>query len=295
MNYYNPYEKLAQPGRSWVKTNFHTHAGICEPGNCGELPMDEVLKAYRKAGYGALAISNHNVFLEHPEEWEGMAVLDAVEYSRHPHLLQLGVREYREVDHQQAVYNTAGAGGMAVLCHPNWMRKEYWKWEEMEQLQGYVGIEILNPVIYTLSGSGLALDAWDHLLSAGRRVWGFGNDDFHQWRDIERAYNVIFAASNRFADLKQAVEEGCFYVSNGVALKEFQFDGKTLHVAAQLFTPTYLDQYTFRFVGENGEVLKEAQGSEAEYELTGQERYVRVEATAEYGAKMFLQPVWRES
>jgi len=54
----------------------------------------------------------------------------------------------------------------------------------MAALKGYTGIEIFDSVIYRLNGSGLATDAWDFLLSQGKLVWKFGDDDFHRWYDL---------------------------------------------------------------------------------------------------------------
>ena len=43
----------------------------------------------------------------------------------------------------------------------------------LESLEGYLGIEIFNGVIFRLEGSGLADDVWDNVLSKGRLIWGF--------------------------------------------------------------------------------------------------------------------------
>ncbi|HOJ12166.1 MAG TPA: hypothetical protein PK733_16465, partial [Clostridiales bacterium] len=256
------------------------------------LPMNEVIEAYKKAKYGALAISNHNKYIPQENEYSGINILDAVEYSKHPHMLQIGVRDYEDISHQDAIDHTVDKGGFVILCHPNWINKGYWDWDKLGQLDKYTGIEILNPVIYTLKGSGLALDTWDYLLSKGKKVFGFGNDDFHQWRDLERSYNVIYAKSNSFQDIKEAVQKGCFYVSDGVALSDFAFDGKTVTVKAGLFVETYVEEYEYKFIGLNGIELYKCQGKSASFDIDINEPYVRIEATAEHGAKMYLQPLF---
>ena len=47
------------------------------------------------------------------------------------------------------------------------------------------------------------------------------------------------------------------------------------------------------FIGSGGRLLYETLGSSAEYAVDEAEQYVRVEATAENGAKMYLQPIKR--
>lgn len=287
----NPYASMESDGRAWIKTNFHTHAGIEQPGNCGELPLDAVIEAYRRAGYGALAISNHNVYLPRDASYTGISVLDAVEYSQHPHMLLVGTTHYHDVDHQQAIHRAREEGAFVILCHPNWMRRQYWPWRDMLDMDGYTGIEIVNPVIYTLKGSGMALDAWDYLLSRGKLVYGFANDDFHQWRDIERAYTMIHAKSPSFVDIKAAVEAGSFYVSTGLRLNYLRMSNTHIDVSVGFFVDSFINTFSYRLIGANGKLLNVTKGTSASFEYPKEEPYVRIEATAENGAMLFLQPI----
>lgn len=288
----NPYEHFQDADRTAVKVNFHTHAGICVLGDCGELPMDDVVEAYRRAGYQALAVSNHNRYVEH-REYEGISVLDAVEYSARPHMLLVGTRQYHDVPHQEAIDRALEEGAFVILNHPNWIEHAYWPHEMMDRLTGYCGIEILNPVIYRLKGSGLALDAWDHLLSGGRLVWGFGNDDFHLWHDIQRAYNIVYARSNSFEDIKAAVREGCFFVSDGVALKHLSLEENSLEVEAGFFVDSYVNDFDYCLIGSEGRILDRAHGQRVVLRFDPEEPYIRLQARAENGANLFLQPMTR--
>lgn len=288
----NPYKHFQDEDRTAVKVNFHTHAGVCVPGDCGELPMDDVVEAYRRAGYQALAVSNHNRYVEH-REYEGISVLDAVEYSARPHMLLVGTRWYHDVPHQEAIDRALEEGAFVILNHPNWIEHAYWPLEMMDTLTGYCGIEILNPVIYRLKGSGLALDAWDHLLSGGRLVWGFGNDDFHLWHDIQRAYNIVCARSNSFEDIKAAVQEGCFYVSDGVALKHLSLGENSLEVEAGFFVDSYVKDFDYCLIGSGGRILDRAHGQRVMLRFDPEEPYIRLQARAENGANLFLQPMMR--
>jgi hypothetical protein len=51
------------------------------------------------------------------------------------------------------------------ICHPNWPDYATWSNEALTALKDYMGIEIINMVIYRLRGSGLATEQWDYLLS----------------------------------------------------------------------------------------------------------------------------------
>jgi hypothetical protein len=290
--FHNPYDDLA-PGGSWVKCNFHAHAGT-GPGTCGGNPTPSVVAAYKAAGYGALCISNHDLSTDTSAYADGICMIPGVEYSADPHMLTIGVSEsLHALPHQEAIRRTRAAGGFAVLCHPNWIRKEYWPWEKLDGLEGFVGLEVINMLIYRLQGSGLAADTWDHVLSRGRLVYGFGNDDFHLWQDLGRSFTSLWSASPTWEGIRMSVRRGAFVASTGPLLEYLRVEDGRIRVKARMPIETYVDSFRYRFIGRGGEVLAEAAGPEAVYRLTGEEMYVRVEAMAENGSLLFCQPVCR--
>ena len=299
--YYNPYEIITNEtnkNMQWMKSNFHMHAGVGIKGDCGEFPTREVVDAYAQAGYKVLAVTNHNTHIPYATERDDISLINGVEYSHIAHMVLLGTDRFEDINHQEAIDRTVANGGFVVLCHPNWYweNREHWSLEMLEQVTGYTGLEIINMGAYNPnnwgSGSGLALDKWDYLLTAGRKVWGFGTDDFHYWNDMDKAFNMIYAKSGAYADVKEAVEFGRFYVSTGVVeLERFSFKGGRISVKAKLAIPTYSDTFEYRFIGTGGKLLYEVTGRDAEYMVDPAERYVRVEVTVDYGAKIYLQPV----
>jgi len=291
--YKSAYEAFKNGNGSWFRANFHTHTGVCIEGKCGILPLDGVVDAYKQAGCNVLAISNHDRYIQRDKTYEGISLLDAVEYSASPHMLLIGVNEYHNVPHREAIETALAAGGFVILCHPNWQHKEYFPNNLIDSLDGYAGIEIFNAVVNRLPGSGLALDTWDHILSHGKRVWGFGNDDFHHYGDTCRVYNMIYAKSGSYPDIKEAVTGGCFYVSTGVALKEYAVDNDGIFVKAGYFRDSYINNFEYKFSGPGGKILFKTEGESAKFKPDG-ESYVRVEVTSEYGAKMYLQPAFAE-
>ena len=50
--------------------------------------------------------------------------------------------------------------------------------------------------------------------------------------------------------------------------------------------------YATRFVGRDGAVHNEAEGTEASYDIQGSEGYVRAVVTSSSGAKAWTQPVF---
>jgi len=289
--YKNPYDDLNDG--HWIKVNFHTHAGTGE-GTCGSNPIDAVLRLYRDLNYGALCISNHDLYTDTTPLDDGkLYLIQGVEYSPHPHMLTIGVnRSLHDLPHQAAIDETVRAGGFTILCHPNWQYKGYWPPEKLDALTGYVGMEVMNSLIYRLTGSGRATDVWDGVLRQGKLKWGFGSDDFHAPFDAGRGYTDIYIKSPGFEGIKQAVAAGRLTASTGLSLEYLRVADGVIHVKAKFPTETYVDAFHYKFITENG-IAAESQGRSAEYRIHN-ENYIRVEVVAENGAMLFTQPVYRK-
>lgn len=290
--YCNPYESINSNQGKWLRSNFHCHAGTGK-GTCGSLEIDEVVNIYKDAGYDVLTISNHDLFSdvhEYQEKYD-ITLINGFEYSKDEHMLLIGCSGLIEYPHQAAIDECNKQGGFAVLCHPNWLYKEFWPWQKVDILTGYTGIEIMNPLIFRLSGCGLATDTWDYLLSQGKIVWGFGNDDFHRWYDAARGWNMVYS-SNKADDIKSAVNKGSFYVSTGLILNEFTVDDDTIKISATS-KDTYVRTNKYIFIGKNGEILSEQFGEFGEYHIKGDELYIRSQVVSEHGAMLWTQPVFQ--
>lgn len=290
--YINPYEKL--DNAVWHKANFHTHSGT-GPKTCGVHSPEEVTALYREYGYSFLCLSNHNEFRSFQNySDEQMTLIDGVEYTTDLHMLTVGIQENLiDMPLQDAIMRTNQLGGFVVLCHPNWPKKAWFSPEMMLELTGYTGIEVLNAVCFRLQGSGRATDVWDSLLSAGKLVTGFSNDDFHAMADGGRFFNLIACEEKNYDAMYQAIQDNAICASSGLYPVFHRLEGETLHVKAALPIESYLDNYEYTFVGPDGQILSRQVGTEASYTLCG-ETYVRVEVRAEGGQLLFFQPVYRE-
>ncbi len=288
----DPYSAVNSGGGEWLRANFHTHAGTGK-GTCGVHEIEDVVAAYKEAKYDVLTISNHDLYSDVRElqaKYE-ITLLNGFEHSIGPHVLCIGTKDRILGSYQEVIDECSRQGGFTIICHPNWQKKEYWPWEELDALEGHAGIEIYNGVIFRLNGTGLATDAWDHLLSQGRKVWGFGSDDFHRWFDMARAWNVIYSLSKEQEDIKEAIRNGAFYISTGLILNEYECDGKKIRIMARS-KDTYVKESIYRFIGKDGRVLSEQNNGRGEYEFTGDESYVRVQVISEHGAMLWTQPVF---
>ncbi len=291
--YINPYSQINNSQGLWLRANFHTHAGTGK-NTCGTHEIDEVVASYKEAGYGLLTISNHDLFSDVGEyaKKHDIVLINGFEYSSTPHMLCIGNTSVLSGTHQQVIDECLEQGGFVILCHPNWIHKEYWPWKDIDATCGYTGIEIYNGVIFRLSGSGLATDTWDYLLSQGKLVWGFANDDFHRWFDMAKGWNMIFTPSEGHQDIKESIRNGWFYASTGLFLNEFIFDRDTILITASS-KDNYVKNYEYVFIGQDRKVLDKQMGESGKYKMSGNELYVRVQVISEHGAMLWTQPIYR--
>ena len=295
----NPYQNIAPDTRP-MRANFHTHAGTGR-NTCGHHRIPTVLRAYQEANYDILCISNHNL-LTNPKlyQWRTkMLLVPGFEFTQKTHIVCIGTKKRysREGDQQKAIDEANANGGFSIIAHPNWLRDWFVPEEDFDIYKNYAGIEIINGSIeYAQSASkerenrSYAGDVYDVLLSKGKLLWAFGNDDFHRWKSFANAWNMIYCEKT-FPSMCEAVKKGAFYASSGVQLRYLTLDENTIRIAcraAEYFT----EPMRYRFIGYKGEVLKEEYAVEGTYTLRGDEKYVRVEVTDTIGNMLYTNPVY---
>lgn len=294
----NPYKNI---GTTVQRANFHLHAGT-GPNTCGAYEIDEVIEAYKTYGlYGALCISNHNLYTEPaPYKHHGLALLPGYEYTRDIHMLCIGTEKVELSSDQAAIDSALADGGFAIINHPNWQHEWFVPKETFDKLHGFIGIEIYNGCADTgeafyderYNGRCNASNVYDYLLSKGRLVWCFGNDDFHRWCHFLITWNVIYAERDN-ESIMQAIRDGRFYVSTGLILDYLKLENDRISISVKN-QHGFRDVYRYVFIGKNGHVLKEVQSDTACYDLHGDESYVRVEVTASNGHMLYTQPIYDE-
>lgn len=302
MQYTNPYSDVDFEQTEWLRANFHTHAG--DP-HYGISPL-EAVTSYKEAGYHVWGISNHNskaLELLDPddlaayEEESGVTILNGYEYGyigKHIVCMHCTSVFQDRTDYQGAIDQCTAEGGFSVIAHPNIgvTVERRFAADEIAELHGYLGIEILNTgKTLTRGFFGLtATNVWDAILSGGTLAWGFADDDFHRAYHLGRGWNTIFAPDASRESVLAAVYAGRFYCSNGLELVNLEFDGAAVTVEAEskdwAGSPN-----RYEFVGPDGATLLSAVGRRASYSLTGEEAYVRIKASSESGASLWTQPI----
>ena len=222
-----------------LRGNLHAHTTQSD----GTRSMQEVVDDYAQRGYDFLMISDHDIFTGCDAyaqvDARGMTLIPGNEISRGArHLLHVNADRFvpNLVPRQAAINKANEARGFLIACHPNWQESfDSTTITQLREWVGYVGIEIYNGVIGVLNGSPYALDKWDILLSEGRKVWGFANDDSHRPGDMQvgLGWNMVYADSRTPDAIAAAMEQGRFYASTGVTIDRIEVDGMTVRIEAQ--------------------------------------------------------------
>ena len=223
-------------GGQWLRGNLHSHSRRSD----GEREPQSVIDDYAGRRYGYLMLSDHDKFAD--AEWlatlasRWLILVPGNEITaKGPHMLQVGGTSLIEpVADRQAVIDAGLAqNSLIIVNHPNWFGKfNHCPQEVMAAWQGFHGLEIYNGVIGRLDGSQYATDHWDMLLSAGRRVWGYVNDDSHKAvGDTELGWNVTYVREPTAAGVIHALRHGEFYGSTGVEITEISVTGSRIRIA----------------------------------------------------------------
>lgn len=193
------------------------------------------------------------------------------------------------------------AGGLPVLNHPNFMSGI--QVADILPVKGLRHMELFNghPSVYNWGNEiHSAVEVkWDSILIQGKLVYGLASDDTHQLKKTDRemanpgrGWVMVNAASLGFQDIVSAIENGTFYASTGVFLKDYSVENHLISVvidekatvdeikAGRGYPRKDLREmtpgYCIEFIGYNGKILKSVNAKKAKYKIQSSDRYVRV-------------------
>jgi hypothetical protein len=244
----NPYRESAG---SWLKGDLHVHTVLSRD---GEISEDVLLPHFEQMDYRFVAITDHNV----------------VSSGVHPRS-RLAVFEGLEADFNYRFHTN-------VIHTVDYLRRA----------NSYDGIEIYNVGTEDDPGSPLATDVWDRLLSSGKRVLGFANQDVHKLRHLKNCGNIVRATSGEREEIFSALKRGNFYCYYGVEIVEIGRERRTIRVDTK-------NADSIRFIGRNGRVITEVhdKGAELEFQDVELYSYIRVECLGRDGRRSWTQPFFR--
>ena len=286
----HPYRNLS--GGEWLKGNLHAHTTRSD----GRVDPQTVIDTYAGLGHDFLMLADHEVLTSASQyrRWKrhGLIFIPGVEIAGGPHLLHVDAPcaispaqgRQQILNRIQRLAETRGRG-FAILNHPNWGADfDHASIAQLREWVGYAGIEIFNGVISRLDGSAYALDKWDMLLGGGRRIWGFANDDSH-WGAVESGlgWNVAYVRERSVRGVVEALRQGRFYASTGVAIRRIHVNGTRVRVEAEQAERIV----ALRDVGRRFETVDR---DWIEVEAPADARYIRFECWGRGETRAWTQP-----
>lgn len=287
----NPY---ADPQGRWIRGSFHGHCS--ENSACSSVPLTESVRRYCEVGAGFITLTDHDAVTDlsamrarHPE----LAFLHGFEYSTRENIVFVGpeVEPLFKLPLEEALQRASAL--LTVVCHPQPYAsgRQYWTLDKLAALGVWPdGIEVYNGHYGTPGGLAqgrwpLYTPIWDELLSAGHRLWGFANDDFHDPEDFDHAFNMVLVEEVTPRAVVAAAKRGRCYASTGLLLKAVSAEAGCITVETSAPCQGL-------FIGPGGEQLAKGEGTRFAYRA-GKEAYLRFQAEGEAG-RLFLQPMFRE-
>ena len=286
----NPYADLRG---QWVRGSFHGHCS--EHSACASVPLAVSVGDYHDLGVGFVTLTDHDIVTDlqpMQERYGGLTFLHGFEYSSRENVVFVGpqVGPLYQLSLETALREAADL--LTIVCHPQPHAdgSPYWTREMLEALGTWPdGVEIYNGHygIETALANGrrpLYSGFWDELLTAGHRVWGFANDDFHDPEDFDNAFNMVCVDEVSPAGIVRAAKLGRSYASTGLLLQSVSESDGDIEVVVEA-------PCTGVFVGPGGKELARSAGTRFIYRACG-EAYVRFEAESKSEGRLFLQPMY---
>jgi predicted metal-dependent phosphoesterase TrpH len=296
----------------WFKGNTHAHTTMSD----GDSPPEVVAKWYKTHGYRFLVLSDHNVFTD-PESLSSLVdssflLIPGEEVTAkfrekpvHVNGLNLPLLVNPVFDSslvgtiQKNVEAVRAVNGVPHINHPNFR----WAFSQRELLQINHDnlLEIFNghPLTNNFGGGnwpGLE-QVWDHLLTAGKRIYGIAVDDAHHFQgefapdrsNPGRGWVVVRARNLETREIVENLDRGLFYASTGVELEEVKVTSSQIEIRTH---PRGDFKYRTEFIGSAGKILQYTDSTAAVYKLTCERKYVRAKVYDSGGAVAWVQPVF---
>jgi hypothetical protein len=295
---------------TWLRCALHAHTTRSD----GELSAKSLARHYERAGYDALAVTDHWRITDAPHE--RLLVIAGVELNcilpgaRDGHLLGYGVaaheQELRELAGEHAdLAMTAdwveAHGGVAYLAHPYWTGVTP---GTLELPQNVAGIEVFNAGCELEVGRGLSAVHWDELLETGRMCPAIAADDSHHpGFDSDLAWAWVRVPERSHEAVLRALAAGTFYSSTGPRLLDVGLDGDAVEVrCSPCRTITLVSgratgaavnvgRLGYRHAGRALECDRDGLVVHAQLDVPASARHVRIEATDIAGRKAWANPL----
>jgi hypothetical protein len=298
------------PGRFW-RGNLHTHSILSD----GVLQPDEVVEAYKDAGYDFMMLSDHfldiyNWPVADTRRFRSNNFTTIIGSELHApetragelwHIVAAGLpldfEPAAPTETGTAIARRAAAAGAFVgIAHPAWSQLTI---EDGRAIEFAHAVEIYNHSCAVDCDRG---DGWyllDQLLTENRRLTAFATDDAHfRTDDHFGGWVQVKAQSLEPEILIEALKQGHYYSSQGPVIHELSLSGNELTIACSPVDTIVVLCGHSRTVNRSGKAITGATLDLSKLEkgwlLTKQSPWFRVSLIDHGGKRAWTNPIWRD-
>ena len=281
---------LFKRSNNQYKANMHCHTTISD----GAFTPQQVKEKYKSAGYSIVAFTDHRVLKNHScLNDEDFLAINALEVDINQkrkkseqvktyhfnlyacdasigHTPPLPKMDYDDIDAiNQYIAARTNEGFLVCYNHPYWSMQTH---EEYSKLRNLFAMEIYNHCSEVADGYfGYNPQVFSEMLRSGGNMFCLSTDDNHNREDDSFGGFIVLNAPNlQYDNVVEALKQGNFYASQGPEIHEISIQRTKLRICCSpvelivVYTDTRICYFK-----------RESEMTEAEFELSGNEKYIR--------------------
>lgn len=239
---------LLPPEGNLYKANLHCHTTVSD----GEFSPAQIKELYQSRGYSAVAFTDHQVCMPHPELSDdrfvaltGIEIAYGIRKSSSIHACGIARDPMAALRHPNTIENDIGKlnegiqslnekGFITTLNHPRWSGISA---ADIAAIRGFANMEVVNGYELMLDGYGDSSACYEEALRSGRKIRPLAADDSHHPNpsggpgfEYFQGFTVLKAPELTYDALIRALDTGSFYASTGPMIKNLWMEDNTLHL-----------------------------------------------------------------
>lgn len=255
---------LLPPEGNLYKANLHGHTTVSD----GEFSPAQIKDFYKSRGYHAVAFTDHQVCIPHPElndddfvALTGIEIAYGIRKSTSIHVCGISRDPMTQLQHPNTIENDISLlnDGIRLLKEKNFITTlNHPRWSgisaaDIASIQGFANMEVVNGYELVLDGYGDSSTCYEEALRSGRKILPFATDDNHHQSEpgepgfeFFRGFTVLKAPELRYSSLIHALDQGAFFASTGPMIKNLWLEDGIIHLECSPVQGVYIHGNLYR-------------------------------------------------
>lgn len=293
------------------KTNLHCHSTVSD----GSFTPAQIKELYKSRGYHAVAFTDHQLCMPHPELTDaefvalaGIEIAYGIGKSTSIHACGIARNPMTQLSHPNNPDNAISAvnagiallqekGFITTLNHPRWSGISA---GDLAAIRGYSNMEVVNGYEMVLDGYGDSSACYEAQLRDGKKVRPFAADDSHKicpdgapGFEYFRGFTVIKAPTLSYDALIAGLDSGAFYASTGPLIHNLWLEDGILHLECSPVRGVYAhgEIYSHRAARVEGSDCMTCIDLDVR-KICADSSYLFVQVANTRGEKAWASPLW---